>query len=95
MKYALIENGIVVQVQSKKADGFIDVGDCVVCGMIMVDGAFADPQPEVNPRIAEIQAALAEIDAKTIRPLRAGEMDRVAELELQAKALRDELSNLK
>lgn len=61
----------------------------------MTEAEIASLAPSQQDRIAEIQAALAEIDAKTIRPLRAGEMDRVAELEAQAKALRDELNDIK
>lgn len=61
----------------------------------MTEAEIASLAPSDQDRIAEIQAALAEIDAKTIRPLRAGEMDRVAELEAQAKALRDELNDIK
>ena len=40
---------------------------------------------------ATILAQLEEIDAKTIRPLRDGEADRVAELRAQAAALRTQL----
>ena len=52
----------------------------------------ADPLP--NPRIAEIQSALAQLDLKLIRPLSEGETSRVAELVLQKQMLRDELATL-
>jgi hypothetical protein len=52
----------------------------------------ADPVP--NPRIAEIQSALAQLDLKLIRPLSEGETSRVAELVLQKQMLRDELATL-
>lgn len=45
-------------------------------------------------RIAEIKAELIELDNKTIRPLRAGEMEKLEELEKQAEALRAELQNI-
>ena len=45
-------------------------------------------------RTAEIKATLAEIDAKSIRPLRGADTARLAELEAQAYALRKELSSL-
>lgn len=67
-------------------------------GLVLMTDAELDSireQNEQEKRIAQIQAALADIDARTIRPLRAGEMDRVAELEAQAKALRDELNDIK
>lgn len=41
-------------------------------------------------RIAAIKQELIEIDAKTIRPLRAGEQDKLNELEAQAEVLRQE-----
>lgn len=45
-------------------------------------------------RTVEIKAALAEIDAKSIRPLRDGDAARLADLEAQAEALRKELGSL-
>lgn len=61
----------------------------------MTEAEIASLASSQQDRIAQIQAALADIDARTIRPLRAGEMDRVAELEAQAQALRDELNDIK
>ena len=52
----------------------------------------ADPVP--NPRIAEIYAALSALDMKSIRPTREGDLVRLADLELQAQMLRDELKGL-
>jgi len=49
---------------------------------------------KIATRKAQIGAELAEIDAKSIRPLRAGETDRLAALEKQASALRSELAKL-
>lgn len=45
-------------------------------------------------RINEIKLALIEIDAKTIRPLRDNETDKLIELENQANILRAELRGL-
>lgn len=45
-------------------------------------------------RKAEILSLLKEIDVKSVRPLRAGEPERIAELEAQAQTLRDELTIL-
>lgn len=44
---------------------------------------------------ATIQAQLDEIDRKTIRPMRAGETDKVAALEAEAEALRKKLAKIK
>lgn len=53
-----------------------------------------NPTPiPANPRISEIKAALAEIDAKSIRPIREGDTSRLAALEAQAETLRQELRN--
>jgi hypothetical protein len=49
---------------------------------------------KIATRKAQIGAELAEIDAKSIRPLRAGETDRLAALEKQASVLRSELAKL-
>lgn len=56
----------------------------------------AEEQAEYDKqvRIGEIKQRLARIDFETIRPLRAGETDRVAELEAEAETLRTELQGL-
>ena len=51
-------------------------------------------QEKRETRIAEIKARLEELDYKTIRPLRAGETEQLAELEKQAEGLREELQEL-
>ena len=45
-------------------------------------------------RIADIKNELYEIDLKTIRPIRAGETEKLQELEAMANVLRDELHEL-
>lgn len=47
---------------------------------------------KVSTRKAEILSLLEDIDRKSIRPLRAGDTDRLTSLEKQAAALRAELS---
>lgn len=95
-KFAKIENGIVVQIQSKDADGFIAVPDNIVCGMVQDGGDFINPPIDESVfRRAEILAALNDIDRRTIRPLRAGEADKLAVLEAEAAALRQELGEMK
>lgn len=51
-------------------------------------------QEEQEQRIAAIKQELIEIDAKTMRPLRAGEQDKLDELEAQAETLRQEMKDL-
>lgn len=49
MKYAKIENNIVVQIQPHKEHGFIEVSDSVVCGQIKKDdGKFDNPDIVLN-----------------------------------------------
>ena len=43
MKYAKLENNIVVQIQPNKEKGFVEVDDTVVCGMVLEDGLFTIP----------------------------------------------------
>ena len=50
MPYVKIENGIVVQKQPDKEEGFIKVSDNVICGMIQqADGSFIAPVPVPKP----------------------------------------------
>jgi hypothetical protein len=55
MKYALIKDGIVVQVQPDAQDGFVEIADDVCCGQIFQDGSFVNP-----PSVFDKSAALAE-----------------------------------
>lgn len=52
------------------------------------------PEEIAAARKAEILGLLAQIDAKSIRPLREGDTDRVTALEAQAVPLRAELAAL-
>lgn len=52
----------------------------------------ADPLP--NPRIAQIKAELAALDARRIRPLAEGDTAYLDGLNTQAIALRNELQSL-
>lgn len=40
MKYVMIKNNIVSQVQPNKQDGYIEADDNVVCGMALIDDKF-------------------------------------------------------
>ena len=43
MKYALIIDGVVKQVQPYFQDGFVEVDETVFCGMILQNGEFVKP----------------------------------------------------
>ena len=49
---------------------------------------------EKQKRISEIKSELNEIDMKSIRPARAGETDKLKELEIEAEKLRKELAGI-
>lgn len=51
-KYALIKEGIIVQIQPNKQDGFIEVPEDVVCGMILQDDVFVNP-PKTQDQIED------------------------------------------
>jgi len=90
------ETGLILNtvMAEELGEGMIDASIGGGPGWIVIDGAAIPPSPpeitdaEFN---APILVQLAEIDAKTIRPLRDGEADRVAELRSQAAALRLQL----
>lgn len=51
-------------------------------------------EKEKQRRISEIKAELDILDLKSVRPLRAGETDRLAQLEARAQELREQLQKL-
>jgi len=72
MKYAKIENDVVVQVQPNKQDGFVEVEDSVICGMVKNGEIFEIPKKsdeEINQkRLNEIDIRLVQIDNEKVRP---------------------------
>jgi hypothetical protein len=69
---------------------------CTVAGTHwrLGDEFVVTPEIEKANRKAEILKELDMLDLKSIRALRANEAERLAEFEIQAQALRDELSQL-
>ena len=49
MKYALIKDNVVAQVQPDKQEGFILVDDNVYPSMLLEKGKFVMPEPETEP----------------------------------------------
>ena len=107
MKYAKIESNKVIQVQPSPEEGFVEVSDNVVCGMIKgSDGTFVNPpipQEQLDSqRIGEIGERLKEIDVESVRPLRAinagtdtqFDRDKLADLDAEAETLRTERARL-
>jgi len=96
MRAALIENGIVKNIILVDSLSFLPnlVDDSE--GLAQIgggwDGQSFSPAPtDKNAFNAPILAQLEVIDAKSIRPLREGDIARVAALEAQAAALRLQL----
>ena len=89
-------SGKLHDLDSAEFEHFLPAG-CVEITEAEAD-AIANPPPTAEQvkatRTAEIKAALVELDAKSIRPLRDGDTARLSELESQANALRKELGSL-
>jgi len=99
MKFVQIENGVVQSVSLSPQEGFVAAPDDVIAGQVLQsDGNYANPAPspavEKESRRAEIILELSSLDLASIRPLRAGEGDRLAEIDRQAQLLREELAGL-
>lgn len=55
MKYALIENGIVKQIDCNKKNGFIEVENNIICGMLHDGTSFSNPVIIPTPPTKEEQ----------------------------------------
>jgi hypothetical protein len=66
MKYAKIENNIVIQTQPNNQPGFIEVDNSVVCGMIKNGSKFENPT--VEPVIKTYRENRAEAYIKEMSP---------------------------
>jgi len=78
----------------KPAGYYICTENNITDGTLNSDFEQEQAQKEKQARIKEIKAELDELDLKSVRPLRAGETERLATLEAQAVALRQELQEL-
>lgn len=99
-RYLIIEGGVAVNCieadsQFAKSIGAVPAGDAGI-GWLWDGKAFAPPPPPAPPARtrADVLADLAAIDTRSIRALREGNATRIAELEAQAVALRQELAGL-
>jgi protein tyrosine phosphatase (PTP) superfamily phosphohydrolase (DUF442 family) len=71
MRYALIQNGKVVQIQPNEQDKFIKVADGIHCGMTYNGTAFT--QPVVVKTIEQLQAeAISAMEIVVITECRSG-----------------------
>ena len=55
MRYADIENNVVVTVHSKPAEGRVEVSDDVYGGMIVVDGQYVWPEPTAEEKLWQLR----------------------------------------
>ena len=55
MKYALIENNIVTQIQPNLEEGFVEVSDDIVCGMVQQGNEFVLPPKQFENEIANLR----------------------------------------
>lgn len=58
MKYALIENNVVIQIGAKKRDGFIEAPDYVACGMVKNGDSYSISPKSNDELFTEEMAAL-------------------------------------
>lgn len=78
-----------------KSDGYYICSESnITDGTLNPDFAEQQEEKARQARINEIKFALDELDLKSVRPLRAGETDRLAQLEARAVELREELQGL-
>lgn len=86
----IINTILVAQLGENMVDASIGgwIGDCIVNGCLVPRECAPLTMEEFN---APIMAELAAIDAKSIRALREGNAERIADLEQQAEALRVQL----
>jgi hypothetical protein len=55
MRYADIENNVVVTVHSKPAEGRVEVSNDVYGGMIVVDGQYVWPEPTAEEKLWQLR----------------------------------------
>lgn len=94
MRAAIVENGVVINViEVESLDVFPNLidGEAAQIGGTWDGSVFTPATISKDQHNAPILAALAAIDAKTIRPLREGDTARVAALDAEAASLRAQL----
>lgn len=101
MKYALIKDNIVIQIQPNKEKGFIEVKDYVICGMVKTDAGFIIPEvvktpEEINQqKIEKAQKYLTDTDFyMTIDKYETLTADKKQELIVSRQKARDIINNL-
>jgi len=55
MRYADIQNNVVVTVHSKPVEGCVEVSDEVYGGMIVVDGQYVWPEPTAEEKMWQLR----------------------------------------
>jgi len=94
MRYAQIENDVVVQIDCNPRAGFIEVDDSVCCGMKFDGENFSSPKPAGLPIQEQIEALEAQQSPRLSRCASLGDSYSVAklqEIEDSIKALREGL----
>lgn len=81
MRYAQIENNVVVQIDCNPRDGFIEVDDSVCCGVIFDGENFSSPKPAGLPVQEQIDALEAQQTPRLLRCASLGDSYSVAKLQ--------------
>lgn len=94
MKYALIENGVVTQMQPNMQDGFIQVNDSVVCGMIQDGDNFTSPEPAPKSIQQQIDGLENSVTKRNYREFVMGNqysIDKINQIDADIAILRTKL----
>ena len=70
--YGLIKDNVLVQKQTKKAISFVEIPFDAVCGQVLIDGNFVNPEKTEEQlkrdRIEELKILLAKTDYDKDKP---------------------------
>tara|TARA_R110002074_G_scaffold195878_7_gene362463 strand:+ start:181 stop:474 length:294 start_codon:yes stop_codon:yes gene_type:complete len=97
MRYALIENNVVVQIDCKPRDGFVEVDNSVCCGMLYDGEHFSLPKPTLPSVQEQIRDLEAQQTPRLLREAAIGHqyaLDKLLEIDNVITYLRDENSEL-
>jgi len=96
MRYALIKDNKVVQIDCSPREGFIEVEDSIVCGMLYDGEHFSPPQSQSQSQPVSIQQQILDLESQqTPRLLREATMgqqyalDKLSEIDEAITYLRD------
>lgn len=91
MKYAFVENGVVIRVGVKKMPGMIEAPDDVYCGKLYDGNEFSDPKPVDKSAAMQIEELELSVTSRHLRGVALGDqyaIDHIRDVESKIAALR-------